>query len=781
MSTRFYAGQQDYIIQLNLIDDEFDAAVGSITGKAESNNGVFTGTTTIPKLFINRTANVSSGIQWYNSTANTWQEYMATGGTTSQGPKGNLTAPTGTLVTGLALRSLIDNTAGNGWTWETNTTAGTTPAIVAEITAAGAAKFAGAVTAASFSGNASSSTYATNTTITNDTTTNATMYVTWVTATSGNVPQKVSSTKLTFNPSTGTLTAPTFSGALSGNATSSTTTAITDDVATAVSVYPMWTTAGTGNLAAKVSTSAFSFVPSTSALTLTGSGATQLTLSRTGSATNTTIALTNTSGTVYAGHGPANTWAVGGAADLNSSNWFRVSATDATTAGNLIVGGNLTINGTTTTVNSTTVTLDDPVLTLGGDTAPTSDDNKDRGIEYRWHNGSVAKLGFFGYDDSTSKFTFIPDATNTSGVYSGTKGTIDADLTGNVTGALTGNADTATKLLTSRTITLTGDVTGSVGFDGSANASITAVVVDDSHNHTISTVTGLQTALDAKFDDTGGVIGNQTTGWADVNAPTVRIVDTVSSALAGGLAIESYRPTIQLIDRTASERSLRIDNAAGSFGLASDDGSKSGTYTSNFIVQPHTGSMVIGGSLSNNVGMYVRTVFDPVFTTSTNQYGANITPEFNELSTANGYTVLSTPRVKDAVFTMGNLYGVSVGTPTIGAQATVTNYDAFCAFDATLTGTPTRIAGLRMRMTSGTNKWNLYADGSASNYLSGNVQIGSTTSTGEKLQVTGTAKFTGDVTITTQAVGDNSTKAASTAFTQQAAADAAIVYSIVFG
>ena len=45
--------------------------------------------------------------------------------------------------------------------------------------------------------------------------------------------------------------------------------------------------------------------------------------------------------------------------------------------GNLTVTGNLTVNGTTTTVNSTTTTVDDPIFTLGGDTAPGSDDDKD--------------------------------------------------------------------------------------------------------------------------------------------------------------------------------------------------------------------------------------------------------------------------------------------------------------------------------------------------------------------------------------------------------------------
>lgn len=72
--------------------------------------------------------------------------------------------------------------------------------------------------------------------------------------------------------------------------------------------------------------------------------------------------------------------------------------------------------------------LNTPDVLFGGDTAPTVDDGKDRGIEFRWHNGTAAKVGFFGFDDSTGKLTFIPDATNTSEVFAGTKGTLDAYL-----------------------------------------------------------------------------------------------------------------------------------------------------------------------------------------------------------------------------------------------------------------------------------------------------------------------------------------------------------------
>jgi hypothetical protein len=54
---------------------------------------------------------------------------------------------------------------------------------------------------------ATTATNATNTAVTDDTSTNAVFYPTFVSNTTGNLPQTVSSTKLKFNPSTGALTA----------------------------------------------------------------------------------------------------------------------------------------------------------------------------------------------------------------------------------------------------------------------------------------------------------------------------------------------------------------------------------------------------------------------------------------------------------------------------------------------------------------------------------------------------------------------------------------------
>ena len=46
-----------------------------------------------------------------------------------------------------------------------------------------------------------------------------------------------------------------------------------------------------------------------------------------------------------------------------------------------------------------------------------SDDNMDRGIQFKYLDGTTSRLGFFGYDETTTTesekyFTYIPQATN---------------------------------------------------------------------------------------------------------------------------------------------------------------------------------------------------------------------------------------------------------------------------------------------------------------------------------------------------------------------------------
>ena len=64
--------------------------------------------------------------------------------------------------------------------------------------------------------------------------------------------------------------------------------------------------------------------------------------------------------------------------------------------------------------------------------------------------------------------------------------------------ATTINTNLAQKLGASATVTLTGDATGTGTFSSNA-VSVAVTIADDSHNHTIANVDGLQAALDAKY------------------------------------------------------------------------------------------------------------------------------------------------------------------------------------------------------------------------------------------------------------------------------------------
>ena len=164
-----------------------------------------------------------------------------------------------------------------------------------------------------------------------------------------------------------------------------------------------------------------------------------------------------TTGTLGAGVATLTSVATGGATIGSHTLAVTGSAaiSGALTAGSMICTGDLTVNGTTTTVNSTTVTVDDPILTLGGDTAPSSDDNKDRGVLFRYHTGSAAALGFMGWDDSENAFALMNGVTDSSDVMSGTASKLIAGAmvctTLNASGAVTlGDAAADTINLTGR-------------------------------------------------------------------------------------------------------------------------------------------------------------------------------------------------------------------------------------------------------------------------------------------------------------------------------------------
>lgn len=134
-------------------------------------------------------------------------------------------------------------------------------------------------------------------------------------------------------------------------------------------------------------------------------------------------------------------------------------------------------------VSGTTITF-----TRGDDTTGTIT-TQDTDTKYT----AGAGIGITGTTISNAGVRAVKAGTNANQIVVDTNGTSNTITVNNVA-----NAAAASKLATARNVTLAGDVTGSTTFDGSADVTITATVADDSHNHIIANVDGLQGALDAK-------------------------------------------------------------------------------------------------------------------------------------------------------------------------------------------------------------------------------------------------------------------------------------------
>ena len=118
----------------------------------------------------------------------------------------------------------------------------------------------------------------------------------------------------------------------------------------------------------------------------------------------------------------------------NGATTLTLDNTTGLNTGDIVTGNaNIPANTTITVVNATQITLSAALtggIASGVDLTFTqgADDNMDRGIEYRYYRDNL-KTGFFGYDESgisedviTYYFTYIPDATNSGNVFSGTRG-----------------------------------------------------------------------------------------------------------------------------------------------------------------------------------------------------------------------------------------------------------------------------------------------------------------------------------------------------------------------
>lgn len=160
-------------------------------------------------------------------------------------------------------------------------------------------------------------------------------------------------------------------------------------------------------------------------------------------------------------------------------------------------------------------------------------------------------------------------------------------------------ADQATALATARTISLSGDVTGSASFDGSADVSITATIADDSHNHVISNVDGLQTALDAKAESLSDL--GVTASAAELNYNDITVLGQVQAS--------------KVLTADSNSNITMTDNSKLRFGTGLDlqiyhDGSGS------FVTDQGSGNLALNGDGEVYIANSADTEYKARFTTN---------------------------------------------------------------------------------------------------------------------------------------------------------------------
>ena len=261
---------------------------------------------------------------------------------------------------------------------------------------------------------------------------------------------------------------------------------------------------------------------------------------------------------------------ISGDLDVNSNFVVTASTGNTNISGDLSVGGSLDVTGSQTVSN---LSISASTLVIGSDS---SDNNEDRGIEFKWHNGSASKLGFFGMDDSSGDFVYIPDATQgTDNIFTGTVGR--AQFTGIVApGLMTLNGTNGMKLQENGTdiLDITDDaaVTFASGTGQALNITAKAASVFKSSAGNLKVCSELgNLELDGY---TGVQIDSSYSGNVEINAAAGKILlgnDNVAQNIEIGNVSASRSIIVGHANSTEVElNGAHVDINAGAIGLIMD-------------------------------------------------------------------------------------------------------------------------------------------------------------------------------------------------------------------
>lgn len=206
-----------------------------------------------------------------------------------------------------------------------------------------------------------------------------------------------------------------------------------------------------------------------------------------------------------------------------------ITSANIVASGNLTVAGNLTVQGNVIQIDSTVTIITDPAIKLQANTL-SADSLQDVGINFNYWDTSN-KLGFFGWDQSAKKFTFLTDASEgTPNVFTGTAATLVA---GNIEVAGTVSFGTLTD--TGNGISITNFVDSTAGLSNNNNnttiptsAAVISYVTNNSGDGLLLRNTFTANSVAVAFNI--GLVPNITarTYYAE------RIVINVGTAFSGG-------------------------------------------------------------------------------------------------------------------------------------------------------------------------------------------------------------------------------------------------------
>lgn len=245
------------------------------------------------------------------------------------------------------------------------------------------------------------------------------------------------------------------------------------------------------------------------------------------------------------------------------------------------------------------------------------------------------------------------------------------------------------------------------------------------------------TPIGATTQSTGGFSSVKIgTNYADNTAAKLHVSNGNTDG-TGGITVDSLSPTVALVDRSVSNYSYRMRVDANSFRIEVDNGGGGTGWNAASFYLGRYGNVVLGeGAESPSVGLYVRNTL----LTGTTQYGIYTLPVFKpSLVTNAAIGVRCAMSIVDEAGTIPSSYGMLIDQPTMGASGSITTAAGLWVTDFNAASIGTAYAA-RFAVQAGTNRWNLYASGSAPNHMAGDLRIGTTTQSGTaKLTVSGTA------------------------------------------